>query len=41
MYKYVGFYGDIYLHYFLIVFILSNACYEFLLLNDTFILPFL
>ena len=36
MYKYVEFYCDIYLGYSLkTIFILSNTCYEFSLLNDT------
>ena len=42
MYEYVDFYCDIYLGYpfFKIMFVLSNTCYEFSLLNDTFSILF-
>ena len=40
MYKYVDFYYDIYLGYLKKTFILSNTCYEFSLLNETFIILF-
>ena len=35
MYKYVDFYCDINLGHLFIIFILSNKCYKFSLLNET------
>ena len=39
MYNNVGFYRDTYFGYlFFVMFILSNTCYEFSLLNDNFVI---